>query len=128
MGSFNSQQNKTPEDHIIDGWRAGMADALASICGTLAQKVRGAQRKGGMTQTEAMRMPPPQTARDYYYEARGLVNAVYNICSRNKLPMHLTPEQAVEGFWDHDLTSQELSEMLQDWLKVMIDNNIPSTD
>lgn len=42
--------------------------------------------------------------------------------------MHLTPEQAVEGFWDHDLTSQELSEMLQDWLKVMIDNNIPSTD
>lgn len=96
-----------------------MAEGLVMVYQTMATKMSQAGAKGHMTKEEALRMPPPQTSRDYYYEARGLINAFHFMCSQRKINLKISPEQAVQFFWESRMTMEEIEGLISLCLKQM---------
>ena len=125
MGIFKSMSGSSSSaSDIVLGWRAGIVESLVLVYATMANKMFRAGQKGNMTKNQAMNMPPPQTARDYYYEARGAVNLFFNICNRYDIPLKVSPEQAAEWFWDSDLTVEEQKKMRDMWMQQINEKNI----
>ena len=123
MNKFDKYDSKQDDD-LIMGWRAGIAEGLTMIYQTMATKMSQAGAKGNLTKDDALRMPPPQTARDYYYEARGLLNAFHFMCSQRKINLKISPEQAVEYFWNARMTMGEIEGFIKLCLEQMERQNI----